>query len=280
MDKQCFDLAVIIPACNEEAFIGRCLSAVLGQTSAVGRLQIIVAMNACNDGTKEIVQEFVPRARALGWVLVCDISESPGKIEALNRADMLVDAPIRIYLDADVICNPELLSQIRVALDRTEPRYATGTLEVSPARSWITRSYAKFWKQLPFVQGGTVGAGMFAVNAAGRKRWGVFPSIISDDTFVRRNFVSSERIEVQARYYWPMVEGLSNLVTVRRRQDAGVTEVYRLFPALRKNEAKIQLRSLELVRLTLSNPVGFVVYLLVHLLVRLGPSVTDWSRGR
>ena len=135
---------------------------------------------------------------------------------------------MRAYLDADVICEPALLGQIRAALGGAAPAYATGRLAVARAESWVTRAYADLWTRLPFVTGGAVGAGFFAVNAAGRARWGGFPEIISDDTFVRLNFAPDERHEVAARYHWPMVEGWRNLVRVRRRQDAGVAEVYRL----------------------------------------------------
>ena len=42
----------------------------------------------------------------------------------------------------------------------------------------------------------------------------------------------------QADYTWPMVEGLSRLVRVRRRQDAGTTEIAARYPDLMKHEDK------------------------------------------
>jgi hypothetical protein len=244
-----------------------------------------VAANACTDRTEAIVQQMVPRAAARGWQLICDSSPEPGKVKALNRADAVVAAlegggGIRAYLDADVVCDPALLGQLRAALSRPEPTYATGTLQVARAQSWVTRAYADLWTRLPFVRGGAVGAGLFAVNGAGRARWEAFPPIISDDTFVRLHFAPGERIEVPARYHWPMVEGWRNLVRVRRRQDAGVAEVYRLYPGLRGNEAKAGTGGAGLAGLALRVPVGFMVYGLVHLAVRLRRAGPVWSRGR
>jgi hypothetical protein len=118
------------------------------------------------------------------------------------------------------------------------------------------------------------------VNAAGRARWGAFPNIISDDTFVRLQFAPDERIEVTARYHWPMVEGFANLVRVRRRQDAGVDELRRLHPALFVNEAKARLTVPRLLAIAARVPAGFLVYALVHLAVRLRPATGDWTRGR
>jgi glycosyltransferase involved in cell wall biosynthesis len=275
-----FDLTIIIPASNEEAYIGRCLDALLMQDVNAGRLQIIVAANACRDRTESIVAGYEPLMADRGWQLICQSSAEPGKTGALNRADAAVLAPNRVYLDADVLCDPALMGQLRKILDRPEPCYATGTLAVAPAKSWLTRAYAAFWTKLPFVRGGAVGAGLFSVNAAGRARWGAFPHIISDDTFVRLQFAPHERIEVPAKYHWPMVEGWKNLVRVRRRQDAGVVEIYKLYPELHRNEAKAALGKLDILRLALAEPVGFCVYAFVSIAVRLRAPVSDWSRGR
>lgn len=273
--------AVIIPASNEAGYIGRCLAALLAQDQAAGRVMVIVAANACRDATVAVARGHEAAMTARGWQLLIDDSPEPGKLGALNRADALAEgAGIRAYLDADVVCEQALLGQIRAVLDRAEPAYATGTLAVIRAQSWVTRAYADLWTRLPFVQGGAVGAGFFAVNVAGRARWGAFPAIISDDTFVRLNFAPHERHEVAARYHWPMVEGWANLIRVRRRQDAGVAEVYRLYPQLCANEAKAAVGQGGLFPLARAAPLGFVVYTLVRLAVRLRPPDTGWSRGR
>ncbi len=274
------DLSVIIPAHDEEAWIDRCLSAILAQTGDTGSVEVLVVANACRDRTVEIAESYCPKAAARGWDLRVLNLPQGGKILALNAGDREARGPCRVYLDADISCDPPLLAQLRAALAVSAPRYATGTLAVAPARSWVTRAYASVWRRLPFVRGGAVGAGLFAVNAAGRARWDAFPPVISDDTFVRLCFAPDERIEVPARYHWPMVEGFANLVRVRRRQDAGVAELRRLHPALFNNEAKARLTAGGLLRLAARVPIGFLVYLGVHLAVRMRPPAADWTRGR
>lgn len=274
------DLSVIIPAHDEEAWIDRCLAAILAQDGDTGRVEILVVANACRDRTVPIAESYAPKATARGWSLRVLNLPDGGKILALNAGDREARGACRVYLDADIACDPPLLAQLRAALAVSAPRYATGTLAVAPAQSWVTRAYASVWRRLPFVRGGAVGAGLFAVNAAGRTRWGAFPPVISDDTFVRLCFAPDERIEVPARYHWPMVEGFANLVRVRRRQDAGVAELRRLHPALFTNEAKAPLTPGDLLRLAARVPVGFLVYILVHLAVRMRPPAADWTRGR
>lgn len=273
-------LCIIIPAHNEESYIGSCLDALLHQDGTAGPVAIIVVANACTDRTEEIVRNHEARFAARGWQLDLLSTKIPGKLNALNQAETLTTSKMRVYLDADVSCDPDLLGQLRNALDTSEPVYATGTLRVMPAKSWISRAYAALWIKLPFVKDGAAGVGLFSVNAAGRERWGEFPSIISDDTFVRLNFLPRERIEVAARYHWPMVEGFRNLVKVRRRQDAGVTQIAYLYPALEQNDSKRQLSIFDTLKLFLENPVNFIIYAAVQLTVRLHEGGEEWTRGR
>lgn len=279
MDK---DIVVIIPAHDEEAYIGPCLQALLGQRGV--RAHVIVSANACRDRTVEIVQGRAGAFAGKGHALVCLDSAEPGKVGALNRAEAAIPAALaglpRAYLDADVLCDPDLLAQIVAALAESAPRYATGTIAVQRASDALTRAYARLWVRLPFVTAGAVGAGFFAVNAAGRGRWGAFPEIISDDTFVRVSFAPGERIEVPARYHWPMVEGLRALVRVRRRQNDGVQEVAALYPQLMANEGKPKLGRGQALRLFATEPAGFTLYALVQLAVRLRRARGTWERGR
>jgi hypothetical protein len=275
-----FDLSVIIPAHDEEAWIDRCLTALIGQDATSLRIEIIVVANACRDRTVPLAKAYIAKAEARGWAMrVLDQSEG-GKLRALNTGDRVAGGRARLYLDADIACDPGLIAQICKALSGDPPLYATGRLAIAPANSWITRAYASVWRRLPFVRGGAVGAGLFAVNPTGRARWGDFPAIISDDTFVRLQFAPEERIEVPARYHWPMVEGFANLVRVRRRQDAGVAELRRLYPDLFRNEAKLPLTPVGLLAIAARTPVGFLVYLAVHVAVRLRPATSAWTRGR
>lgn len=275
-----YDISVIIPAHNEAAWLGRCLDTLLAQDATATSVEILVVANACTDGTVALATGYTTRIQARGWGMqVLDLAEG-GKLNALNAGDRAASGRSRVYLDADIACDSDLLGQLAAALATDAPRYATGTLAVAPAKSWITRHYARVWQRLPFVQSGAVGAGLFAVNPAGRARWGDFPAIISDDTFVRLQFRPDERIEVPARYHWPMVEGLANLVRVRQRQDAGVHELQRLHPDLMQNEAKARLTLGKLIGIAARVPVSFVVYLLVHVAVRLRPKAVGWARGR
>lgn len=281
-------LAVIVPASNEEGYLGPCLDALLASDAAAGPLGIVVAANGCRDRTVSVARDRIPAAEARGWrLLVLDIPEGH-KTGALNRADAALDegalgaAPaFRAYLDADILLDPALIGQLRATLTRPEPAYASGRLRVAPARSPATRAYARIWSQLPFMTQGVTGAGFYAVNAAGRRRWGAYPDLIADDIYVRLMFAPQERLGVPAPYFWPMAEGFSRLVRVRRRQNAGVDDLARRWPELLANEDKPPLGLGGLLGLALRHPADLAVYAAVAATVRLTRRRRqDWSRGR
>ena len=274
-------VSVILPAHDEARYIGACLAALLAAEPGGYGAEVIVVANACTDDTVAVAQGFVQAATARGWGFRVINTDAPGKLNALNLGEAAATGTILVYLDADVSVSPPLLGQIADLLDTDAPRYASGQPQVAQARSGITRAFARFWQRLPFVTQGVPGFGVFAVNAAGRARWGDFPPIISDDTFVRLHFAPEERIGVPASYNWPMVEGLHNLVKVRRRQEQGVQQIAERFPELLQNDDGRRLDARTLLALSLRDPAGCAAYMLVRLLVRT-PFAKEqgWARGR
>ncbi|WP_226780964.1 glycosyltransferase family 2 protein [Oceaniglobus trochenteri] len=273
-------LSVILPAHDEAGYLAACLSALLRSDGVAG--QIVVVANGCRDDTATVARRFAQEAARRGWTL--NVIETPegGKLNAMNLGDGAATWDLRLYLDADVIVSPPLLAQIVEALGQPAPRYATGSPRVSRAQSPVTRAYARFWSGLPFVTHGAPGFGLYAVNAAGRARWGAFPDIISDDTFVRLQFAPEERLRLPATYDWPMVEGFANLVRVRRRQNIGVEEIARHHPDLLANDDARHLGAGGVLRRLFRDPVAFAVYAAITLAVKspLFANAGRWVRGR
>lgn len=273
-----FDLAVVIPANNEETWIARCLRAVLA-SHGPDHAQVIVVANGCTDNTAEIARGLTRDFAARGWALVVLELMQGGKIAALNAGDGWVTAPVTVYLDADVGVGPDVLGQLAGALRRDAPAYGSGTLHIPTPQSAISRAYLRIYEQVPFITTGVPGCGLFAVNTAGRARWGKWPDIISDDTFARLQFTPQERHKVPGVYEWPIVEGWAALVRVRRRQNVGVTEVHARYPALARNDEKPALSPGAMAAMALRDPLGFATYAGVALATKLGGD-TGWSRGR
>jgi glycosyltransferase involved in cell wall biosynthesis len=275
-------LSVILPASNEAPLIGACLAALAGSDwpAAGGAVEVVVVANGCHDDTAARARSHAPAFAARGWALEVIERAEGGKPGALNAGDAVARGPIRVYLDADVTVSPPLLAALAQALAPARPLYASGTVEIA-AKGATARAYARLWARVPFMAHGVPGCGCFAVNAPGRGRWGAFPEIISDDTFVRLSFAPAERLRVAARYRWPIAEGWAALVRVRRRQDAGVAQIERAYPELLANDDKPAFPVRAKLALALRHPRAFATYAGVALAVRLSPQTDSrWSRGR
>ena len=265
---------------NEAALIGGCLGALRdSRWDRADDVHFVVVANGCQDDTAERARGHADDFERKGWRLTVIERAEGGKLAALNAGDAVTQDGIRVYIDADVTVAPGLLTALADALETDRPRFASGQ-PVIVAQGRISRAYARIWRRVPFMTHGVPGCGVYAVNAAGRRRWAAFPDIISDDTFVRLNFAADERSLVAAPYRWPIAEGLGNLVRVRRRQDAGVAEIAAKYPALMRNDDKPPFPAFDKIRLALRDPAGFAVYSVVALASRVGDGAEGWSRGR
>ena len=273
-------MEILIPASNEAALIGGCLSALAASAPPPGPVGVTVIANGCHDPTAARARRFSQALAEKGWHLrVIELAQG-SKIAALNAGEAgLPPGAIRVYLDADVTVSPRLIAGLHAALDRPGALYASGRPRIT-GRGRIARAYARLWARLPFMRHGVPGCGVFAVNARGRRRWGRFPDLISDDGFVRLQFCPEERCDVPATYDWPVAEGWRALVRVRRRQDAGMRELAARHPEIMSREDKPPLGASGAARLALRDPLGFAVYGAVALGVRLRPAGRGWSRGR
>jgi len=274
-------VSVLIPAHNEADWLPACLDALCAADPVAGPVEVIVVANGCTDHTAELARRKAPAFEARGWALrVLEMAQG-SKLGALNAGEAAARGAVLVYLDADVLISPPLLTQLAEALVEDAPRYASGMPQVTTSGDWVTRHYTRFWQTTGFMTHGVPGFGVFAMNRAGRARWGEWPDIISDDTFARLNFRPEERIAVPAPYAWPMIEGFAPLVRVRRRQDIGVAEVEQLFPDLMRNDdAHDQMRPFW--RRALADPLGALVFVAVRLTIcaPVFRSANRWVRGR
>jgi glycosyltransferase involved in cell wall biosynthesis len=274
--------SVLIPAHNEADYLPACLNALLASDPVQGGVQVVVIANGCTDNTAEIARGYAQQAEAMGWQLtVLDLAHG-GKLNAWNMGEAAATGEVLIYLDADVVVSPQVVTQIADVLDVDLPRYASGRPNVTlSGDDALTRYYTRFWLTTPFMVHGVPGFGVFAMNRAGRARWDAWPDIISDDTFARLNFAPSERLSVPASYDWPMIEGFTRLVQVRRRQDIGVAEIETRYPGLIAND-DAHTQTVPIWKRAMKDPVAFVAFAAVRLAIRLPilRSTNRWVRGR
>ncbi len=182
--------SVIVPAYNEEAVIGRCLSALLADAPP-DDFEIIVVCNGCRDETAAV-------ARGFAGVQVIEL-EIGSKPAALNEGVRAARARPCFFVDADVVVSFSALEAAARALAEPGVKAVAPKLRVDlDGCSWPVRAYYKVWRQQPYVQDGLVGSGVYGLSADGLRVVGAFPNIIADDGYVRSRFAASERRSVAA----------------------------------------------------------------------------------
>jgi len=218
---------VIIPAHNEELVLRENLDSLL--SGLADEVSVIVVCNGCTDDTISIARSFGPRVTVL-------VADEASKTNALNRADDISDAGPRAYIDADVVITGADVGRLLDAVDDggmclAEP---TAVFETS-ASSWAVRAYYVVWLSLHGGEPGDVGGGVYCLSAGGRARFQAFPTVISDDAYVRWQFSPSEvrRLDTAtSRVLTPT--DIGSLVRIKTRSAMGTAQLKQHFPELKE----------------------------------------------
>ncbi len=169
-----------------------------------------------------------------------------------------------------------------------KPVYFSGTLSISAGKSFFSNAYRKTWTAMPYIRDAVTGIGCYGVNSAGRAQWGKFPSIHSDDKYVRMQFGDKQCVKLDAAYHRPIPQGLLTLVKVRTRWIRGNKELRSRFPHLlqKKSESKRLKTDRQSITTMLTNPIHTLAFIMVYAtaasLAEVGrdqPKIR-WSRAR
>ncbi len=278
-------LTIVIPAFNEQAVISDCLTSLLHQ-ECKAPVEVIISANGCVDNTVSISESY--RARFIDSGFELKILQSPigNKNHALNLADTHAKYAARLYLDADVTCSTGLLNEMVDALQTKAPVYVSGDLSIPAGESFYSNAYGKIWRSLPYIRNTVTGIGCYAVNESGRRLWGAFPTIHSDDKFVRMLFSTGQRLKTRASYAWPVPQGFFTLIKVRSRWIKGNKQFKNAFPDLAANDTKRTQLDFQSLATMVTNPVATLVFMSIYGSAALLASLSSvgnqvaWSRAR
>ncbi len=231
-------ISVVVPAHNESSVIARTLAALI-DGAGIGELDIVVVCNGCTDDTAAIARQFGPPVRVIETAIA-------SKPHALNLGDTAACWYPRIYVDADVVIT---FQSIRALARRLE---CGDILAAAPIPlfdftgcSRLVRAYYEIRSRLPSSGEAIGGSGVYGLSKIGHDRFGQFPSVVADDTYVRVQFKPKERetLKSAASTVFPP-RTLSNLISIRARAHYGNIELSRLFPHLWSNRGERNDRTL------------------------------------
>ena len=199
--------SIVIPAHNEAQGIVRTLSTLLADAYE-GEFDVLVVCNGCTDDTAE-------RARSIPQIAVREI-DTASKIAALSEGDRCSEVFPRIYLDADVLLTTDAARAMADALKGGDALVAgiPGRYDLRQATPLVGLFY-EFRQRLPVFADGIIGAGVYAMSAEGRARFGEWPEVLGDDQFVYRLFSPDERVVLRGHH--TVVEPAADLRMAVRR---------------------------------------------------------------
>ncbi|WP_162243897.1 glycosyltransferase family 2 protein [Aurantimonas sp. Leaf443] len=232
-----------IPACREEAWMPRCLDALMAELRPGDGVVLVV--NGSDDRTASIAAERL-RAGALAFRLI-DLAWHEGEGSApqarriaLDLADAANRAAILLSLDADTRVLPGYRAAYRAEFDRGfdlvcgrigfDPEEAAQLPEPDPDHERIIRDYRTLSRRLaaliapdadnPFPHHGNIGGANFAVRAQAYRAAGRLPLVpFGEDRALRRavearglriRYSDGPRVETSCRLVGRASGGLSD----------------------------------------------------------------------
>lgn len=129
-------VSIIIPALNEQRFIGRCLEALTRLDLPEDSFEVIVVDNGSTDRTVEIARSFSP-------ALKVTVLPMPGaRISAMRNAGVSVShGAVLAFLDADCVAPPHWLEKATSLLAREGVGVAGSRPRIPEDSRWVARAW-------------------------------------------------------------------------------------------------------------------------------------------
>jgi glycosyltransferase involved in cell wall biosynthesis len=119
------DVSVVIPARDEERYVGGALASVAAQRWPAGWLEVVVVDNGSTDGTAAVVRAFAAAHPRLAVRLVAE--PVAGLARAKNRGAAAARGRYLLFLDADSRLAPDLVARV---MARVAAGYPAGGIAV------------------------------------------------------------------------------------------------------------------------------------------------------
>lgn len=101
------DVSVVVPAYNQADLLGHALRALLDQTLAPDRYEVVVVDDGSTDDTPRVVEALAPRIRLVRF------PANRGRSAARNAGIRAARAGLIVFVDSDVLVRPDFLDQHR-----------------------------------------------------------------------------------------------------------------------------------------------------------------------
>lgn len=143
--------SVVIPAHNEERFLGGCLESIARAAAAFpGQLETIVVLNRCTDATERIAREagartLVDESKCLSKIRNAGVAAARGEIILTLDADSRMSPNLVAEVDRALASGRYIGGGVRIALERYSIGLVVTLLFMAPIVAWYGISGGCFW---------------------------------------------------------------------------------------------------------------------------------------
>jgi glycosyltransferase involved in cell wall biosynthesis len=147
-------VSVVIPAKNEEAYIGKCLEALAALDFPSTRMEVVVVDNDSTDATLRVARSFTDRLQ------LTILSRPGGTISALrNVGARAARGRVLAFLDADCFPNADWLSSAVGLMQKNEDMVVGADLLIPADSTWVARTWyeskpIREFERVPWVPSG------------------------------------------------------------------------------------------------------------------------------
>jgi len=212
------EASIIVPVCNEAFALAQ--SAPLLLAGLPDSVEVLYVCNGCTDGSATLLRSYRDHR-----VQVIEL-EAAGKAAALSEGERHATIFPRFYVDADVHISGSDLMLLANRLGEEDVELVSPALSFDETGcSFLARAANRIWLRLPYARTSAFQQ-VIGISKAGRARWGAFPDITADDSYIYSQ-VPTERCElvrtVIAKVRPPA--NLPSLIGVRMRILKGLDEL-------------------------------------------------------
>ena len=137
------EISVVIPTYNRAERLRSCLEALNRQTLAASWFEVVVVIDGSTDETREMLKKFEsPFLLRPIW------QENSGQPRALNRGMLEAKGSYCLFLDDDIIADPELVAEHLHAQHQYPNALVVGqlTLSLPTNAGWYANAFAQGWR--------------------------------------------------------------------------------------------------------------------------------------
>ena len=201
-------VSVVIPCYNKAGYVGNLFNSIIAQKW--NNIELIIVNDGSSDGTREVIEDWLPRFRWRGYGIVVVDQVNQGVAGAVLEGLKRITGEFICQVDADDELAPEYISTM------------AGWLDIHPEDKWVYCEYGSKHMDFGIMPEETYEKHKTLMEdfLLFKEPYGVGVSMVrtsyADETRMLDNYVTEFRITQEPQFYLPLIIGGAKPVHIRR----------------------------------------------------------------